>query len=154
MAKTDKVETGFKVEVEGPMCLSSATPNVMTWMAKSGGVVLGQVRLSWEHKQVAVLRDLEVSAEKDRWGVMTRLVGKIAEFVREHGILKLKVHRNSAFEWLGGLLMRLGFKDAASTKVSESTPMQFYLDLYHGGRRRGKEDTPISDVGHHMRLAV
>lgn len=153
MAKERKFENGFDIEVSGPICLSSAAPNVMTWMAKSGGVVLGQIKLCWDQKQVAVLRDLEVLEEKDRWGLVTKLVGKVAEFAREHGILKLKIHHNSAFEWLGGLLTRLGFKDAASKKVSQVTPMQFYLDLYHSCRRRGREDTPVGDNGQ-MRLAV
>lgn len=150
--RSGKSASGFEIEMTGPLCLNAERPNLMTWLARAGACVVGSVKLLWEEKQVAVLCDLQVVGGKDDWQVTTKLVAAIAEYARERGILKLKVHRNSSHEWLGGLLSRLGFKDAATSK-STATPMQFYLDLYHSNRRRGREDTPVEQPAS-IRLAI
>jgi hypothetical protein len=63
----------------------------------------------------------------------------VAEYAREHGILKLKVNENSRCEWLPQQLSKLGFSDAARNDED----MQFYLDLYHRPvRKRDRRHPP------------
>lgn len=124
------------VDVSGPLALTASEPQTLTWLARSGSKVVASVKLAVEQHQVGTVRDLEVSEQTPlRQMVEVRLMESLAEYAREHGILKLKVDRGSGREWIGQLMARVGFRDAAS-RASTHAPTQFYLDLYRAVRRR------------------
>lgn len=134
MHRSPSANDGFEINVVGPLPLRSGEPRALLWLLKAGQMVLGSVRLGCEHPQVAVVRDLQLHSEasRSRQAYSAKLISAVAEYAREHGILKLKVHRNSRCEWLPQQLSMLGFSDAARS----GDDMQFYLDLYKPLKRR------------------
>lgn len=120
---------GSEIAVTGPLALSAAEPGTLMWLAKAGGCVAGSVRLACDlHHHVATLKDLQLGGNKDqsRQAVSSKLLAAVAEYVREHGILKVKVHRNSRLDWIPQQLSRHGLSDA----TTRPDHMQFYVDLY------------------------
>ena len=134
MYRLKKTNDPLDVHVVGPLALEAANPRLLLWLVKSGEMALGSIRLHWEHPQVAQVRDLLLNSDNPRSRQLhtAKLIGAVAEYANEHGILKLKVHRNSRSEGLGEQLPTLGFSDAART----SDDMQFYLDLYKPRSKR------------------
>lgn len=125
---------GMETMVFGPLALDPAEPGVLTWLAKAGPYPVGSVRLMAEHAQIAVLRDLQFSSDQPhtRQGISAKLLSAVADYAREHGILKVKVHRNSRMDWVRQQLAHYGFADAASGRDQ----MQFYVDIYMPVRKK------------------
>lgn len=141
------------MELNGPLRLDSADSHVLTWLAKAGSYVLGSVKLVLEHDQVATIRDLQVVEQSQcKQLICVSLIEGVAEFARERGVLKVKVHHNSSHEWIARLFSKLGFKDA-ELRSSSRTPQQFYLDLYHSTRKREtRPEAPEARTGSAFRL--
>lgn len=118
----------LEIYVVGPLALEASDTRLLLWLAKSGDMALGSIKLHWEHSHTAQIRDLQLSSEnmRSRQAHSAKLIGAVAEYAREHGILKIKVHRNSRSAAMLEQLIKVGFSDAART----SDDMQFYLDLY------------------------
>lgn len=126
---TMKVTDGFEVGVSGPLVLGQTGRQRLTWLAKSGACMLGSVSLVSEIRHhVGTLRDLQLFTESmaSRQSVSGKLLAAVAEYAREHGVLKVKVHRNSRMEWVPQQLSRHGLTDASTGRET----MQFYVDLY------------------------
>ena len=131
--KTGSPSEAFETRITGPLLLGSDA-RTLTWLASAGPAILGSVKLVCEKPQVAQMSDLiVVSANQRTWqAISARLLAAIAEYGREHAILKLKVNKDSRFDWVPQQLTRYGYHDADSAR------MEFYLDLYYrpGHQRR------------------
>lgn len=135
---TELSTEAFETRIVGPLALDPTDSRTLVWIANAGPTALGSVHLTCDRNHVATLRDLIVAtgSQRTRLAVSARLLAAVAEYAREQGILKLKVHRNSSFEWVPQQLARYGFKDADNGRV------EFYLDLYYRpGHHRPKHRT-------------
>ena len=136
MHRLIKTNDPLEVYVVGPLALEATDPRLLLWIAKSGEMALGSIGLHWEHSHTAHIRDLQVNTEnpRSRQAHAAKLIGAVAEYAREHGILKIKVHKNSRSSGLMEQLVKVGFSDAARN----SDDMQFYLDLYKPLSKRAR----------------
>lgn len=125
-----------KVELRGPLGLDSEKPRTKTWLAKIDQSVVASVTLVFEQDQVAEIRDLTLGDHPMKQVAARRLIEAIGLHAREHGILKLKVHRESASEWVGKILTAGGFKDG-NDRPGQHVPTKFYLDLYASLKKPG-----------------
>ena len=135
---------GLDVYTVGPFSLHAAEHGTLLWMVKAGEMVLGSVRLTSDRRQVAELTDLVLHAtdERTQQSHSAKLMCAVAEYARDHGILKLVVSEDSRRSWLPQQLSRLGFRDAARNSDED---MEFYLDLYHRPNR--KRDRAVQAAG-------
>ncbi len=121
--------------VTGPIVLGDPSAATLLWTAKAGHAVTGSVKLVLEPQGIAQLRDLDLLTHETphiRQTASARLLHAVADYCRERGILKLKVHRNSHFDFVPAQLTRFGFSDARRSNGK----MQFYLDIYVPPKRR------------------
>ena len=129
------------------MKLDSAEPHVHTWMARVGPCVIGSVSLVLDHEHMATIRGLSVVEKHPHCMlVRNRLLEEVASYARDHSILKLRVHHNSAGPGTEAALSRMGFHDAGA-RASTRIAMQFYLDLYHQTKKDARPADKDKQLG-------
>jgi hypothetical protein len=144
---------GSELRVSGPLCLSSDEPEALTWLAKAGSLVVGWVKLCrGQHTHVGVLRELRLSeSARAPMAVAARLCSSVFEYARDHGLLKLKIHRDCAHECLHTALAHAGFSH--DQRDNEGLAVQVYVDLYRSPRTRLTREPSDSAQSGEIRMA-
>lgn len=153
MGSTSKpITVRSDVQVSGPLCLSTDEPESLTWLARTGSFVVGWVKLCRPNQHVGLLRELHLSEPVcNSISVATRLCNALYDYARDHGLLKLRIHRDCMHECLYEALERAGFSHDG--QGASGRMVQVYVDLYRGPRGRHSDVEEQQTRASEIRLA-
>jgi len=109
------------------------------WVAESDGKVIGMIGVQHHDEDVGEIRRLRVHPDYRRRGIGSTLIEQALRWCEEHNYLKITLDTFMDREPAMKLFQKFHFLHSRTRVVNGRELHYFYLDIYQGEQKKGKE---------------